>query len=114
MAADGAPAGVGTAAEQIVFEVPYVIDQLTVNLLAHNEDLITALQAMMKRPEGGYLVREFLQVVTDNARSGQIGRALKRMAERNSDLPVVVRIAELLTPLTKWLDGADGRAARDW
>ena len=84
-------------AEQIVFEVPYVLDQLTVNLLAHNEDLITALQAMLKRPEGGYLAREFLQVVTDNAKSGQIGRALKRMAERNSDVPVVVRIAELLT-----------------
>ena len=83
-------------AEQIVFEVPYVLDQLSVNLLAHNEDLITALQVMLKRPEGGYLVREFLQVVTDNAKSGQIGQALKRMAERNSDVPVVVRIAELL------------------
>ncbi len=41
-------------------------------------------------------MRELLQVVEDNAKAGHLDRALARMAERNVDVPIVVRIAALL------------------
>ena len=82
--------------EHIFFEVPYALDRLGINILSHQGDLVEGLKAMLKRPEGGYLMRELLQVVEDNAKAGHLDRALKRMAERNSDVPIVVRIAELL------------------
>ncbi len=83
-------------AESIFFEVPYVLDRLGVSLVSHNNDLVEGLNALLQRPEGGYLMRELLQVVEDNAKSGHIERALARMAERNRDISVVVRVAELL------------------
>jgi hypothetical protein len=82
--------------ERIFFEVPYALDRLEVNVLSHQGDLVEGLKATLKRPEGGYLMRELLQVVEDNAKAGHLDRALQRMAERNSDVPLVVRIAELL------------------
>ncbi|NJM40711.1 MAG: hypothetical protein HC853_08035 [Anaerolineae bacterium] len=82
--------------ERIFFEVPYTLDRLSVNILSHQGDLVEGLKATLKRPEGGYLIRELLQVVEDNAKAGHLDRALQRMAERNSDVPLVVRIAELL------------------
>lgn len=82
--------------ERIFFEVPYALDRLGVNVMSHQGDLVEGLKATLKRPEGGYLMRELLQVVEDNAKAGHLDRALQRMAERNNDVPIVVRIAELL------------------
>lgn len=83
-------------AESIFFEVPYMLDRLSVNLVARKGDLVDSLNATLMRPEGGYLVRELLQVVEDNAKAGHIEKALERMARRNRDIPIVVRLAELL------------------
>jgi pilus assembly protein TadC len=83
-------------AESIFFEVPYMLDRLGVNLAARKGDLVDSLTATLARPEGGYLTRELLQVVEDNAKAGHIDRALERMAQRNHDIPIVVRLAELL------------------
>jgi len=83
-------------AEQIFFEVPYALDRLGINVLAHNGDLVEGLRATLQRPEGGYLMRELLQVVEDTARGGRIEDALRRMGERNRDIPIMVRLADLL------------------
>jgi pilus assembly protein TadC len=83
-------------AESIFFEVPYMLDRLSVNLAARKGDLVDSLNATLMRPEGGYLVRELLQVVEDNAKAGHIEKALERMARRNRDIPIVVRLSELL------------------
>jgi Flp pilus assembly protein TadB len=82
--------------ERIFFEVPYALDRLGVNVMSQQGDLVEGLKATLKRPEGGYLMRELLQVVEDNTKAGHIDHALRRMAERNADVPIVVRIAELL------------------
>lgn len=84
-------------AEQIVFEVPYALDRLGINVLAHNGDLVEGLRTTLQRPEGGYLMRELLQVIEDTARGSPIAQALARMGERNREIPIMVRIAELLT-----------------
>ena len=78
--------------EHMMFEVPFVLDTLSVNILARN-NLIQGLEATVARPEGGYLTRELLQVVEDNAKNGRLQEALKRMAARNNDAPFVSRIA---------------------
>lgn len=83
-------------AEHIFFEVPYALDRLGINVLAHNGDLVEGLRATLQRPEGGYLMRELLQVVEDTARGGRIEDALNRMGERNREIPIMVRVAELL------------------
>ena len=97
-------------AERMAFEAPYLLDRLGVNLLARNGDLVDALYATLKpssspatanRAPGGYLAREFLQVVADNAKAGHLDRALDRMAERNRDVPLVARIADLLAHAQK-------------
>ncbi|NJM41837.1 MAG: hypothetical protein HC853_14300 [Anaerolineae bacterium] len=83
-------------AEQIFFEVPYVLDRLGVSLVANHGDLLTALKKLLTRPEGGYLMRELLQVVVDHGKSMRLDYALERMAERNKDVTMVVRLTELL------------------
>ena len=82
--------------EQIFFEVPYVLDRLGVSLVANNGDLVTALSTLLRRPEGGFLMRELLQVVEDNAKAGHLEQTLERMAQRNKEVTMVVRLAELL------------------
>ena len=102
-------------AERMAFEAPYLLDRLGVNLLARHGDLVDALYATLKPASnraatgrtpgtsatGGYLARELLQVVADNAKAGHLDRALERMAERNRDVPLVARIAELLAHAQK-------------
>lgn len=78
--------------EQMMFEMPYLLDKLSINILAKS-NLIQGLEETVARPEGGYLMRELLQVVEDNATSNNVQAALRRMAERNADVPTVVRVA---------------------
>jgi pilus assembly protein TadC len=78
--------------EQMMFEVPYVLDKLTVNIIANN-NLIQGMERTVEQARGGYLLREFLQVVEDNAKNAGLQRAFLRMAQRNDDVPMVVRIA---------------------
>ena len=78
--------------EQMMFEVPYVLDKLTVNIIANN-NLIQGLERTVEQANGGYLLREFLQVVEDNAKNARLQDAFRRMAKRNDDVPMVVRIA---------------------
>lgn len=78
--------------EQMLFEVPYVLDKLCVNILATNS-VIMGLEKTVERAEGGYLMREMLQVVEDNAKNGRLQQAFQRMADRNTDAPLVSRVA---------------------
>ena len=78
--------------EQMMFEVPYVLDKLTVNIIANN-NLIQGMERTVQQANGGYLLREFLQVVEDNAKNTGLQNAFLRMARRNEDVPMVVRIA---------------------
>jgi len=92
----GLKADLKNRSEQIFFEVPYVLDRLGVSLVANNGDLVTALSELLRRPEGGFLMRELLQVVEDNAKAGHLEQVLERMAQRNKEVTMVVRLAELL------------------
>jgi hypothetical protein len=81
--------------EGMLFELPYTLDRLGVATVAERS-LGQGLVVTFSAPEGGYLAREFRQVVADYLRAGRLIEALERMARRNSDAELVARAAERL------------------
>ena len=87
--------------EQMLFEVPYLLDRLAVNVLSERS-LSQGLVAMVSAPDGsrdstvesGYLMRELHQVAEDYLKSAGLADAFGRMAERNRDVPLVERFAQ--------------------
>jgi hypothetical protein len=82
--------------EQMLFEVPYLLDRLNVNVTAERS-LAQGLITMVSTPQGGYLMREFRQVVEDYLKNARLVDALRRMAARNAGVPLIERIAERLS-----------------
>jgi hypothetical protein len=78
--------------EQMLFEVPYVLDRLNVCYAAERSQP-QGLIAMTSVPEGGYLMREFRQVTEDYLKNTRLQDAFQRMAQRNADVPLIERIA---------------------
>jgi hypothetical protein len=81
--------------EQMLFELPYTLDRLGVATVAERS-LGQGLVVTFSAPIGGYLAREFRQVVADYLRAGRLVEALESMARRNSDVELVARAAERL------------------
>jgi len=81
--------------EEMLFELPYTLDRLGVATVAERS-LGQGLVVTFSAVEGGYLAREFRQVVADYLRAGRLVEALERMARRNSDVELVARAAERL------------------
>ena len=81
--------------EEMLFELPYTLDRLGVATVAERS-LGQGLVVTFSAPQGGYLAREFRQVVADYLRAGRLVEALERMARRNSDVELVARAAERL------------------
>ncbi|NJM41951.1 MAG: hypothetical protein HC853_14935, partial [Anaerolineae bacterium] len=67
--------------EQLLFELPFVLDTLSVNVLAKNS-IVQGLNATVQVPNGGYLIRELLQVALDYQKSKRLRESLERMATR--------------------------------
>ena len=82
--------------EQMLFELPYLLDRLNVHVTAERS-LAQGLITMASFPEGGYLMREFRQVAEDYLKNARLVDALRRMAVRNVDVPLIERIAERLS-----------------
>lgn len=84
-----------TRREAMLFEIPYLLDRLSI-CYAAERSLSQGLIALTSVPEGGYLMREFRQVTEDYLKNTRLQEALRRMASRNADVPLVERIAERL------------------
>jgi hypothetical protein len=82
--------------EQMLFEAPYLLDRLNISVMAERS-LAQGLIALVSVPEGGHLMREFRQVAEDYLKNARLVDAFGRMAGRNTDVPLVERIASRLT-----------------
>ena len=104
--------------EQMLFEIPAALDTLSVNIL-FKKNIVQGLIETVRMPEGGYVMRELLQVALDYQKTKRMTEAFNHMAERNADVPALVRIAQRLAmaestgaPVTAALQSAAGRATR--
>lgn len=104
--------------EQMLFEIPAALDMLSVNIL-FKKNIAQGLIETVRMPEGGYVMRELLQVALDYQKTKRLVEAFHHMAARNADVPALVRIAQRLAmaestgaPVTAALQAAADRATR--
>ena len=81
--------------EAMLFEAPYMFDRLAVYVVSES-NLPQGLIKLTSVAEGGYLMRELRQVADDYLKAFRFGEAVSRMAQRNEDVPIVVRFCERL------------------